>query len=486
MLKHLPILMLSLALSPLFLGCTSGDKEAESADADVEMTESLDGEAVAEEGADPFDSEMGSEGGDAGEVADLGASDLAPDAAAGGEADPFADLEEGAAGDSAAGGDDFGLDEGGDEFAMDEGGTADATTDAEPLAEAPPLEESIATESPDTFAAEEPSEAPTDLGSASDTFSSEEPETFQESPERAWVPLKKITDQPFTKSGVLANAVYIARPGDTIESVSQKIYGMDRTEDLYKVNPTYRTSSLDVGEKVYYNSPIRPEDNTSMKIFYEDMGLAPETYIAQEGDNIRTVSKNLLGDANSWKEIWSTNMGVESKDVLAAGTQLMYWTGGETPAPPAMASTPPPSSMPPPPGPQDSEMANSMPPPPPAQDLPDSVPPPPPPQDMAANEPPPPPDMGGMDEPPPPPPPPAMGSVEPPPPPPPPAGMAAKRAKAPTGDVGFGAAAEQEQVMMIAIGAGLVLTALILFIIIRKKKSRRHIDFNTATQTQIE
>ncbi len=480
MLKHLLIFVFSLCLAPTLISCTSGDKEGETSNADVEMTEAVDGEAAE---ADPFDSEFSEVGGGE-EVADLGAGDLPPEAAADG-ADPFADLEEG----GAPAEDEFALDEGGSgDLAMDEGGT-------DPMAEAPPLEESMAAdgeageapvtdlsappEPQDTFAAEEPAEAP------QETFPSEssgESESFQETPERSFVPLKKIADQPFTKSGILANAVYIARPGDTIERVSQKIYGMNRAEDLYKVNPSYRSSTLDVGEKVYYNSPVRPEDNTAMKTFFEDMGLAPETYIAQDGDNIRTVAKNLLGDTNSWKEIWSTNPGVESKDTLSAGTQLMYWASSEVSAPPQVSNTPTPpadtSSSP--------EMADAGLPPPPADDLANSIPPPPMPQNMANNEPPPPPppggDMGSLDEPPPPPPPPAMGSVEP----PPPSAMASKRAKAPMNEVGFGAAAQQEEVMMIAIGAGLVLTALILFIIIRKKKARRHIDFNTATQTQIE
>ncbi|MCB0407966.1 MAG: LysM peptidoglycan-binding domain-containing protein [Bdellovibrionales bacterium] len=479
------------------VGCTSGGKEEENSSADVEMVEGIDSaaEAPATEGADPFESDFGS--GDSGDVAgDLGTNDLAPsddfsfDEGGGtadgtGEADPFADG-------------DLALDEGGtggDDFSSFD----DNEISSEPLATEP-------LDNTDTFA--EPSDMSDSMSAGMDETPSEPAfedsapmedsmgmtgeESFQETPERTWVPIKKIADQPFTKNGVLLNAVYLARPGDTISSISQKIYGMDKAEELLKANPSYRTSTLDVGEKVYYNSPNRPEDNTMLKTFYEDMGLAPETYIAQDGDNIRSVSKKLLGDSNSWKEVWATNPSVESKGELVSGTQLMYWANSEVSG---VSSTQ--AAAEPPMGnnqveeesaPDMPDMAESEPPPPPAMGGNDVPPPPAPPTQDMAQTPPPPPAMGSMDEPPPPPEPPAAaGSVDVPPPPPPPPAIAKNRMQPKVNSALGGTTPEQqEQIMMIAIGAALVFTALILFIIIRKKKSRRQIDFNTATQTQIE
>ncbi|RME15822.1 MAG: LysM peptidoglycan-binding domain-containing protein, partial [Bdellovibrio sp.] len=145
-----------------------------------------------------------------------------------------------------------------------------------------------------------------------------------EAPKRHWIPVKKIKTTPFKRAGVLVNTVYIARPGDTLASVSQKIYGADKTDELLKINPHLRRG-LKVGDKVYYNSPRRPTDDSRILTYYEDLGLQPEIYVSKAGDNIRTVAKELLGHKDSWKEIWATNLEVESKGVLPEGIQLKYW-----------------------------------------------------------------------------------------------------------------------------------------------------------------
>jgi LPXTG-motif cell wall-anchored protein len=241
-----------------------------------------------------------------------------------------------------------------------------------------------------------------------------------------------------------------------------------------------------VGDKFYYNSPQRPNDETVMKTFYEDAGIQPQTYTAKAGDDIRQVGKELLGDSRSWMEIWATN-DVESKHGLDEGTQLRYWPNSDATAAPALAQTekmgagaPPPdqaqatdeNAFPPqadqPPQVDASQAANPPPQaaaePPPANDLP-------PPPDQAQNQ-----DPQAA----------APGMVEPPPPPPPPPpdnNMAAQQ----NPEAGMpGAAGEQDQTMALGVGAVLLLAAAALFISIRKKRQKRQIDFNTSTQTQIE
>ena len=351
MLRHLILLLFTFGLILGGVGCTSGDKEGDSGDAEAEMADigeegDEDSEGEGAEGDDPFaeggdeedpfdsDFEEGDEGGE--ETADLGEDDLAP-------------AEEG--------GDDFGDDFGeGDDLALDEGGD-------DPFAEGGDINEEMgdAGAGDDLAAADDgTSDAPADdftepmESSGGDDFSDtmaggdsgdlmDDPSDSMDEPERTWVPVKKIADTPFNKNGVLINAVYLARDGDTLENISQKIYGSDRTEDLLNANPSYRNSTLDVGEKVYYNSPTRPNDDAMLKTYYEDMGLAPETYIAQEGDNIRKVSMDLLGNEASWKEVWATNPSVESKGDLDSGTQLQYWGSADVAgAPPVAANDTPP------------------------------------------------------------------------------------------------------------------------------------------------
>lgn len=306
---------------------------------------------------------------------------------------------------------------------------------------------------------------------ASSSGSFEEP-----APAPAMVPLRKIEATPWTQGGVLLNAVYVARAGDNFDTVSQKIYGSgDKVSELRKVNPTIARREMKVGDKIYYNSPRRPADNTQLITFYEDNGLVPETYVSQPGDNIRVVAKNLLGHDNSWKEIWATNFEVESKGDLPEGTRLRYWAG-EASAAPIMAQTPPPAAEPP------------------AMDSPQMEQPPqmeaPPMEDQAAagtvmNEmPPPPTDQNAGQMPPPPieeslPPEPMVAEA---PPAPIDSGMAVSESTDPLSAF-FGS---EDQTTSLMIGALFLIAAAALFIIIKKRKARKNIDFQTATHTHIE
>ena len=148
------------------------------------------------------------------------------------------------------------------------------------------------------------------------------------------ISVKKIKISPYRRGGFLVNAVYLARPGDTIESVSQKIYGQDRSGDLYSINPHFRSRPLKTGAKVYYSSPQRPNDSSQLLVYYEDIGLPPSYHSLERGQNIRTAARNLLGSPDSWKEIWATNPEIQSKGAAEKTVQLRYWDGSGAPPPP--------------------------------------------------------------------------------------------------------------------------------------------------------
>lgn len=185
-----------------------------------------------------------------------------------------------------------------------------------------------------------PTEAPQDSSSyaSADESSPGDTSGYAEAPKM--ISVKKIAEAPYTKNGVLVNTVYLGRSGDTLNSIATKI-GTTKSE-LLTANPNL-SNGVKVGDKVYYNSPKRPQDSEKMLTYYEDNGLAPQSYVAQAGDNIRTVSKSLLGDSGSWKEVWATNLSVESKDELPAGTELKYWPEGAAAAPAVAATTPVPA-----------------------------------------------------------------------------------------------------------------------------------------------
>ncbi|HEY8272702.1 MAG TPA: LysM domain-containing protein [Pseudobdellovibrionaceae bacterium] len=289
---------------------------------------------------------------------------------------------------------------------------------------------------------------PTHETASSSKSSSEEPKADPK-PVAAY---RKVEQAPWKEGGKLLNTVYVARNGDSWGSVSQMIYGTERVSELKKMNPSIKGRKLKVGDKVYYNSPHRPDDSVKVLTFYEDSGIAPEVYIAKSGDNLKKVAKELFGSEQGWKELYATN-DFESKAALDEGTQIKYWR--TVPAEPkevaqAQPTMPtPPTSLPPAP----PQMNEAPPPPAPSEPI-AEMPPPPPPPDMAANE------MA----PPPPPPPPPVEAVAPP--------AAPPKDMAKQNKVDDAASPlEDDQMTTLAAGA-VVAVGLALFMIMRRRRKK--------------
>ncbi len=268
---------------------------------------------------------------------------------------------------------------------------------------------------------------------------------------------RKVEHTPWKEGGKILNTVYVARDGDSWASVSSMIYGVEKPGDLKKMNPAIKGRKLKVGDKVYYNSPHRPDDETQVLTYYADSGIAPEVYIAKSGDNLKRVAKELFGSEQGWKELYATN-DFESKSALDEGTQIKYWrTVAATPKTEVAVAPPPAPPV-------------DMPPPPPSADMPPpDMPPPPPPADMGVHDmappPPPPADIGAHEMAPPPPPPPPVEVAAPPPPPPP----MAKQHKA---DEAAGASPLEDDQMTTLAGGAVLAVALALFMIMRRRRKK--------------
>ena len=466
--KKFIVAMLALGLMFGTVGCSSSDDASEASD-NAELAEDATSEIsdLAEDADDEgFGDDADDEFGDFSDDEAVEGEEVASDDSAFDEAP--ADEETVAAEDELDGLDDALEDEG------------------QELADAPPLEEDpfADAEEPldDELAASDANTGTDDLLADSSDFSSDETAGlgddfggdtggFEEAP--SYKPLNKMLTTPYRKNGSLVNAIYIARPGDTIESIATKIYGGPRADELRATNGHLATRDVVTGDKIYYNSPQRPSDDSQIRVYYEDIGLNPEVYVSQPGDNIRAVGKTLLGDDRSWKELWATNMDIDSKDILDEGTRIRYWTGdlgGVTPPQTvAQVDEPPPPPFEEPPPPPVQEVA-----PPPLPDEPV----------VAANEPPPPPPV---EEPPafePPPPPPQQNlAIQEAPPPPPPVQIPDNSGPAAgTVDEMMGG----DDTMTMILGAIFILAAVGMFIVIRKRKAKKNIEFHTATHTQLE
>ncbi len=142
---------------------------------------------------------------------------------------------------------------------------------------------------------------------------------------QSWIPVKKMREEPFRQNDILLNALYIVREGETFKSIGEKIYGKGSVTNLAKLNPFLNSKRLKVGEKVYYNSPNRPNDESKLLFYYDDIGRVPQYRQANEGENIRTIATQLLGHPRSWMEIWATNMEVVSKDILERPYRIKYF-----------------------------------------------------------------------------------------------------------------------------------------------------------------
>lgn len=442
--KHIFLLSLLLSFVVATTSCTSKKVDKDAAE-DSELAEDIASEEAGES-AEEKPAESGSEISDLEDDLNSDSSEEQPAETAQAGEQPATDDLDGLSADAPAEGS-------GEETSAATDDTA-APTDAS--AETP---------------ADTASEAPTE-DMAAMSGSTDETQGLTEEPVPApVVPLQKMATTPYTKNGILVNAIYVAREGDTTESVSQKIFGQDKSEELKTINPTLARRAMKVGDKIYYNSPQRSSDNTEIKTYYEDMGLAPEVYLSQSGDNIRTVAKTLLGHSDSWKEIWSTNLDVESKAELSEGTRLRYWSSPTTSMPPVAAATvaPTPTEMAPPSTAQTPDMAAQ------GQTQP---------YDASMDTPPPAAGEAEMV----PPPPPVQAAEESPVPPPPPAEMTPppQDASAATMDEAMNLE-DPDQMMALGAGAILLFAAIALFIIIRKKRSRRaNIDFQTASHTNID
>ncbi len=292
---------------------------------------------------------------------------------------------------------------------------------------------------------------------------------------KKYIPVKKIKTIPYSRQGKIINTVYIIRERDTPASVAQKIYGdSSRSKDLFMINP-HLNRSFKIGDKIYYDSVKRPGDTSRIMTYYEDHGIPPQNYISKPGENIRGIASSLFGNREYWKELWATNLDIQSKWGLKAGTSLNYWpqgAGENLPPVQQLAEKTPPVAMDALPPPMDDL-------PPPMDDLPPPV----------ADIPPPPP-MDDMDIPPPPPPmdddtlpPPMVGSVDEPP--APPSGESEFMAKG--GEQGKSQGLiipglNKDQTMMVLAGAILFFGLGIIVLIKKREKKRLR---STQTQTQI-
>ena len=127
---------------------------------------------------------------------------------------------------------------------------------------------------------------------------------------------------PFQSAdGRWLNSFYFVRsPNENWESLSQLIYGRaDRADILQGWN---QAGTLKVGRVIYYNSAIRPEDSSNMKVLAEDYGYQLEKVEVKAGDSLSKIGGGLYGNVQTWAEIAALNPQIKNPDLIEIGQVL--------------------------------------------------------------------------------------------------------------------------------------------------------------------
>lgn len=215
--------------------------------------------------------------------------------------------------------------------------TKDLLTDTPPATDTPPTAEGSLPYAPETG---------TDTALVAPPPAPEEPSAPAVEPEpvkeEAAAPKKtkysgysqvpKIPTEAIHKKGVALNRFYFLRKGDTPKKVSNLIYqGPQKSKALLGWNGG--TSQWKPGKVVYYSSPSQPDDS-QMRSFYQEHGIAPDEYQVKRGDWLSRIATKKLGSPLSWKEIAIVN-GMERPDAIEPGQKLAVYpidlNGGAVP-----------------------------------------------------------------------------------------------------------------------------------------------------------
>lgn len=131
----------------------------------------------------------------------------------------------------------------------------------------------------------------------------------------------ELVKAPFEAEGFWMNAFYFVRSrSENWISISEKLYGRaDRADMLRKWNPGKR---LHIGQVVYYNSPSRPDDAETIKVFAEDFGAQLEEITVQKGDTLSKLGEARYGNIRSWKELAAMNPDIPNPDVIEVGQKI--------------------------------------------------------------------------------------------------------------------------------------------------------------------
>jgi LPXTG-motif cell wall-anchored protein len=131
----------------------------------------------------------------------------------------------------------------------------------------------------------------------------------------------QVSAKPENRGGYWMNGYYFVRSESGYEELSQLIYG--RTDRAALLSQWNSGRAVLAGSVVYYNSPFRPDDASTMKVLAEDFNLGVRTYTVEAGDTLSGIAQRQFGSLELWREIAALNRGLLSTpDLIEIGQVL--------------------------------------------------------------------------------------------------------------------------------------------------------------------
>lgn len=117
------------------------------------------------------------------------------------------------------------------------------------------------------------------------------------------------------------NAYYfVTSESDTWQKLALKFY--NRAEHVELLKTWNRTTKLEVGSVIYYNSPFRPQDREKILSFAEDFGQPLKQQRVMAGDSLSKIAGALWGNVHAWPAIAAINPQIAHPDLIQVGETL--------------------------------------------------------------------------------------------------------------------------------------------------------------------
>ncbi len=115
--------------------------------------------------------------------------------------------------------------------------------------------------------------------------------------------------------------VYIVQPGDTLSTISQKIYGTSRNwRSLAEAN------QISEANRIFPGDVIRFDATGGSDVYVETMKSLPQQeYTVVAGDTLAKIAAKTMGQEAAWKTLWIQNKTkIPNPNLVLAGATIHY------------------------------------------------------------------------------------------------------------------------------------------------------------------